>query len=66
MHLSDREAAHAIRAILEPLGRTSLSIVYAAKGNPKSASKAAGFCAKLPYRKLSAHIHTSSNVLVSN
>ncbi|CZR43405.1 uncharacterized protein FPRO_07678 [Fusarium proliferatum ET1] len=43
MHLSDREAAHAIRAILEPLGRTSLSIVYAAKGNSKSASKAAGF-----------------------
>ncbi|KAJ9421699.1 kinase-like domain-containing protein [Fusarium oxysporum] len=43
MQLSDREAAHAIRARLEPLGRTGLSIVYTEKGNSKSALKAAGF-----------------------
>ncbi|KAH7223937.1 kinase-like domain-containing protein [Fusarium oxysporum] len=43
MRLSDREAAHAIRARLEPLGRTGLSIVYTEKGNSKSALKAAGF-----------------------
>ncbi|KAH7164719.1 kinase-like domain-containing protein [Fusarium sp. MPI-SDFR-AT-0072] len=42
MRLSDREAAHAIRARLEPLGRTGLSIVYTEKGNSKSALKAAG------------------------
>ncbi|RKK20043.1 hypothetical protein BFJ68_g1815 [Fusarium oxysporum] len=42
MQLSDREAAHAIRARLEPLGRTGLSIVYIEKGNSKSALKAAG------------------------
>ncbi|KAF4943937.1 hypothetical protein FGADI_13018 [Fusarium gaditjirri] len=43
MRLSDREAALAIRARLEPLGRTGLSIVYTEKGNSKSALKAAGF-----------------------
>ncbi|KAF4472917.1 TKL kinase [Fusarium agapanthi] len=43
MRLSDREATHAIRARLEPLGRTGLSIVYTEKGNYKSALKAAGF-----------------------
>jgi serine/threonine protein kinase len=43
MRLSDREAAYAIRARLEPLGRTGLSIVYTEKGNSKSALKAAGF-----------------------
>ncbi|KAI7772957.1 NADPH-ferrihemoprotein reductase [Diaporthe eres] len=43
MRLSDREAAPAIRARLEPLGRTALSIVYAEKSNPKYALKAAGF-----------------------
>ncbi|KAF5658514.1 TKL kinase [Fusarium circinatum] len=42
MCLSDREAAHAIRARLEPLGRTGLSIVYTEKGNSKSALEAAG------------------------
>ncbi|KAF5547104.1 TKL kinase [Fusarium mexicanum] len=58
---SDREAAHAIRARLEPLGRTGLSIVYTEKGNSKSALKAAGFwldgeIVKLLYMKLSAYI----------
>ncbi|KAF5696709.1 TKL kinase [Fusarium mundagurra] len=43
MRFSDREAVHAIRARLEPLGRTGLSIVYTEKGNSKSARKAAGF-----------------------
>jgi serine/threonine protein kinase len=43
MCLSDREAADAIRARLEPLGRTGLSIVYTEKGNSKSARKATGF-----------------------
>ncbi|KAF5234116.1 hypothetical protein FANTH_12342 [Fusarium anthophilum] len=52
MRLSDREAAHAIRARLEPLGRTGLSIVYTEKGNSKSALKAAGFCC---YEALGSH-----------
>ncbi|KAF5584169.1 TKL kinase [Fusarium subglutinans] len=61
MRLSDREAAHAIRARLEPLGRTGLSIVYTEKGNSKPALKAAGFwldgeIMKLLYMKLSAYI----------
>ncbi|KPM39219.1 hypothetical protein AK830_g7342 [Neonectria ditissima] len=43
MRLSVWEAAHAIRARLEPLGRTGLSIVYAEKGNSESVLKAAGF-----------------------
>ncbi|KAH6983686.1 kinase-like domain-containing protein [Ilyonectria sp. MPI-CAGE-AT-0026] len=43
MRLSDREAAHAIRARLEPIGRTGLSIVYTEKGNSKSVLKAVGF-----------------------
>lgn len=43
MQLSDSEAAHAIRARLEPLGRTALSIVYTEKGNSKSVLKAVGF-----------------------
>jgi serine/threonine protein kinase len=43
MRLSDREAAHAIRERLEPIGRTGLSIVYTEKANSKSVLKAAGF-----------------------
>ncbi|KAF9768673.1 hypothetical protein IL306_013984 [Fusarium sp. DS 682] len=43
MRLSDREAVHAIKARLEPIGRTALSIVYTDKGNSTSALKAAGF-----------------------
>lgn len=43
MRLSDAEAAIAIRARLEPLGRTGLSIVYTEKDNSESVLKAAGF-----------------------
>ncbi|KFA50694.1 hypothetical protein S40293_04889 [Stachybotrys chartarum IBT 40293] len=43
MRLSDNEAAVAIRARLEPIGRTALSIVYTEKGNLKSVLKAVGF-----------------------
>ncbi|KAF5632056.1 TKL kinase [Fusarium sp. NRRL 52700] len=43
MRMSDREAGPAIRARLEPLGRTGLSIVYADKSEPQVAIKATGF-----------------------
>ncbi|KAF9770164.1 hypothetical protein IL306_012320 [Fusarium sp. DS 682] len=43
MRMSDREAGPAIRARLEPLGRTGLSIIYADKSEPQVAIKATGF-----------------------
>ncbi|KAH7213162.1 hypothetical protein DER44DRAFT_838808 [Fusarium oxysporum] len=43
MRMSDREAGPAIRARLEPLGRTALSIIYADKSEPQVAIKATGF-----------------------
>ncbi|KAM0079923.1 hypothetical protein ACKRZS_007944 [Fusarium odoratissimum] len=43
MRMSDREAGPAIRARLEPLGRTALGIIYADKSEPQVALKATGF-----------------------
>ncbi|KAF4414936.1 TKL kinase [Fusarium acutatum] len=43
MRMSDREAGPAIRARLEPLGRTALSIFYTNKSEPQAAIKATGF-----------------------
>lgn len=43
MRMTDWEAGQAVRARLEPLGRTGLSIIYAEKSNPTIAIKAAGF-----------------------
>ncbi|KAG7402738.1 putative receptor-like protein kinase [Fusarium oxysporum f. sp. rapae] len=43
MRMSDRDAGPAIRARLEPLGRTGLSIIYADKSEPQVAIKATGF-----------------------
>ncbi|KAM0332286.1 hypothetical protein ACHAQA_002562 [Verticillium albo-atrum] len=43
MRMTDREAVQAVRARLEPLGRTGQSIVYAEKSEPTIAIKAAGF-----------------------
>lgn len=41
--MTDWEAGQAVRARLEPLGRTGLSIIYAEKSEPSVALKAAGF-----------------------
>ncbi|KAF4969953.1 hypothetical protein FZEAL_10136 [Fusarium zealandicum] len=43
MRMSDRDAGPAIRARLEPLGRTALSIIYADKSEPQVVIKATGF-----------------------
>ncbi|KAI0473544.1 kinase-like protein [Xylariaceae sp. FL0804] len=43
MRMTDREAGQAVRARLEPLGRTGLSIIYAEKSEPMIAIKATGF-----------------------
>lgn len=43
MRMTDWEAGQAVRARLEPLGRTGLSIIYADKSKPMIAIKAAGF-----------------------
>ncbi|KAF5244908.1 hypothetical protein FOXYS1_15221 [Fusarium oxysporum] len=43
MRMSDRDAGPVIRARLEPLGRTALSIIYADKFEPQVAIKATGF-----------------------
>lgn len=43
MRLTLNEAAIAVRARLEPIGRTGLSIVYTEKGNSESVLKAVGF-----------------------
>lgn len=43
MRMTDWEAGQAVRARLEPLGRTGLSIIYAEKAKPMIAIKAAGF-----------------------
>ncbi|KAF5254130.1 hypothetical protein FANTH_1012 [Fusarium anthophilum] len=43
MRMSDREAGPAIRARLEPLGRTGLSIIYADKSESQVAIKVTGF-----------------------
>lgn len=41
--MTDWEAGQAVRARLEPLGRTGLSIIYAEKSEPTIALKAVGF-----------------------
>lgn len=41
--MTDWEAGQAVRARLEPLGRTGLSIIYAEKTEPSIAIKAVGF-----------------------
>ncbi|KLO81378.1 Uncharacterized protein LW93_8087 [Fusarium fujikuroi] len=43
MRMSDRDAGPAIRARLEPLGRTGLSIIYADRSEPQVVIKATGF-----------------------
>ncbi|KAF4948551.1 hypothetical protein FGADI_9546 [Fusarium gaditjirri] len=43
MRMNNQEAGAAIRARLEPLGRTGLSIIYADKSEPQVAIKATGF-----------------------
>ncbi|KAJ4218679.1 hypothetical protein NW760_012728 [Fusarium oxysporum] len=43
MRMSDRDAGPAIRASLQPLGRSALSIIYADKSEPQVAIIATGF-----------------------
>lgn len=43
MRLTDWEAGKAIKEHLEPLGRTTLNIIYAEKSNPSIVIKATGY-----------------------